>query len=100
MSERSPSERAAVDRVAPDRLSMRGVSKAYRAGLRGCSATVAVLRDVDLEARAGEVVGIVAARGAGKTTLLMCGAGLMRPDRGTVSWFGERPRADPAARPH
>ena len=75
-------------------LSLRDVSKSYHAGIRGCSATVTVLRDVDLDVTAGEVVAISSAPAAGKTTLLMCGAGLMRPDRGAVSWFSGPPRDD------
>lgn len=80
-------------------LTMCGVWKSYDAGVRGCSATVSVLRDVGLEVAAGEMVGIVAAPASGKTTLLMCAGGMMRPDRGTVSWFGAPPRRDHAARP-
>ena len=78
---------------------MRGVSKSYRSGVRGCSATVSVLRDVDLSVFTGEVVTIAAGPASGKTTLLMCAAGLMRPDSGTVSWFGGAPHRDVAARP-
>lgn len=69
-------------------LSLRGVAKRYRAGIRGCSVTVDVLRGVDLDVEAGEVVGVVGGVGAGKSTLLLCAAGLLRPDAGTVEWFG------------
>ena len=82
-----------------DCLSLRGVFKSYHAGVRGCSATVTVLRNLDLVVGAGEVVSIAAAPGAGKTTLMMCAAGLIRPDRGFVSWFGGPQRRDGAARP-
>ena len=80
-------------------LSMRGVWKSYDAGVRGCSATVTVLRDVDLDVASGEMVGIAAAPVSGKTTLLMCAAGLLRADRGYVTWFGRPPRRDASARP-
>jgi len=83
-----------------DLLSMRGVCKDYNSGVRGCSASVVALRDVDLDARAGEVTAIVAGPASGKTTLLMCAAGLMRPDRGTIAWFGGAPNRDLASRPH
>src|SRR2546423_7094720 len=69
-------------------LSMCGVSKCYRAGVRGCSATVIALRGVDLQVTSGEVVGVVGGVGAGKSTLLLCAAGLLRPDAGEVTWFG------------
>ena len=57
-----------------DCLSLRGVSKSFEAGVRGCSATVRVLRDLDLDVFAGEIVGVHAAPSSGKTTLLMCAA--------------------------
>jgi ABC-2 type transport system ATP-binding protein len=44
-------------------------------------------------------VGIVAGPTSGKTTLLMCAAGLLRADRGTVSWFGSAPQRDPRTKP-
>jgi ABC-type multidrug transport system ATPase subunit len=80
-------------------LSMCGVWKSYDAGVRGCSASVSVLRDVHLDVAAGEMVGIAAAPASGKTTLLMCAGGLLRPDRGHVSWFGGPPCRDASARP-
>ena len=78
---------------------MRGVWKSYDAGVRGCSATVTVLRDVHLDVAPGEMVGITAAPVSGKTTLLMCAAGLLRADRGYITWFGQPPRRDASARP-
>jgi branched-chain amino acid transport system permease protein len=45
-------------------LELRGVSKSY--------GSLQVLQGVDLQARRGEVVGIVGPNGAGKTTLLRC----------------------------
>lgn len=63
--------------------------------MRGCSAGVDALRGVDLCVRPGELVGVVGAPGAGKSTLLLCASGAMRPDSGTVSWFGR-----PAGRSH
>ena len=65
-------------------LSVRSLSKIYRVGLRGCTASARALDDVHLEVRRGEVVAIVGAANAGKTTLLRCVAGLLSPDDGTI----------------
>ena len=65
-------------------LSIRSLSKIYRVGLRGCTATARALDDVHLEVRRGEVVAIIGAANAGKTTLLRCAAGLLSPDDGTI----------------
>ena len=49
---------------------------------------VHALRGVSLEARAGEVVGLVGRSGSGKTTLLNIAAGWESPDAGTVEMPG------------
>ncbi|MEO5841764.1 MAG: ATP-binding cassette domain-containing protein [Acidimicrobiales bacterium] len=51
--------------------------------------------DVDLEAKAGEVVAILGPNGAGKTTLLRCLAGLQPIDDGRIS-LGDMILDDPA----
>lgn len=48
-----------------------------------------VLRDLDLELRSGEVVGLFGGNGAGKTTLLRVLATLVRPSSGTATILGE-----------
>jgi ABC-type sugar transport system ATPase subunit len=59
----------------------------------------AVLRGVDLEVGAGDVVVVLGGSGSGKTTLLRTVAGLERPDRGSVLIDGEDvTRRPPGAR--
>jgi len=49
------------------------------------------LAGVELEVRAGEIVGLVGPNGSGKTTLLRVLAGLLRPTSGTVRVAGFEP---------
>lgn len=49
----------------------------------------AVLRGVDLEVRAGQVVGLLGANGAGKTTLFSILVGLRQPDAGVRRFGGK-----------
>ena len=59
-------------------LSVRGVHKDFGA--------TPALRGVDLEVLPGEVLAVMGPSGSGKSTLLHCMAGVMVPDRGTVSY--------------
>ncbi|MBC35920.1 MAG: multidrug ABC transporter ATP-binding protein [Bacteroidetes bacterium] len=47
-----------------------------------------VLRDIDLEIKKGEIIGLLGKNGAGKTTFLNLIAGLLKPDSGTIK-YGE-----------
>ena len=67
-------------------LTMSRVSRAYRAGTSGCSASVSALRGLSLTVCRGDLVLVAGDHGAGKTTLLLCAAGMLRPDTGTVAW--------------
>ncbi|WP_198471100.1 ABC transporter ATP-binding protein [Acetomicrobium sp. S15 = DSM 107314] len=51
--------------------------------------SVPVLHGISLEVCEGELVAIVGANGAGKTTTMRTIAGLMRPTRGNVEFYGE-----------
>jgi branched-chain amino acid transport system ATP-binding protein len=62
-------------------LTVSGLSVAYGAA--------AVLHDVSLEVRPGEVVTVIGGNGAGKTTLLKAVAGVLRPAAGRIA-IGER----------
>lgn len=66
---------SAGDQPAPV-LACQGVGKRF--------GTTWVLRDVSLELRPGEILGLVGRGGQGKSVLLKLLAGLIRPDEGTV----------------
>ena len=70
-------------------LQLRSLRKTYgdRVALHG----------LDLEVRAGEVVGLLGPNGAGKSTAVRCAVGLTRPDRGEVRVDGIDALADPIA---
>jgi ABC-2 type transport system ATP-binding protein len=78
---------AAVRRIdvmsEQDVVTVRGLRKAY--GKR------VVLHDLDLDVRAGEIVGLAGANGAGKTTTVECIQGLRRPDAGVLRVLGYDP---------
>lgn len=58
-------------------LRLDGICKRY--------AEKPVLRDLSLDARPGELLVVAGANGSGKSTLLRIMAGLVRPDRGSVT---------------
>jgi len=70
-----------ADAAFRDRIEYRGVSFEYEAG-------EAVLRDVDLEVRRGQVVAIVGPSGAGKTTLVDLLPRFYEPTRGEIAIDG------------
>ncbi|MGH7715685.1 MAG: ABC transporter ATP-binding protein, partial [Vulcanimicrobiaceae bacterium] len=76
-------------------LTVRGLCASYRSGFLSRKRN-AVLFDVDLDVRDGEILGVVGESGSGKTTLARILIGLHAPDRGTVS-FLEQPLDRPAS---
>ena len=64
------------------------LSKHFVAGTGNCRAQVVGLRRATLVVHAGELVVLTGPAGSGKSTLLLCAAGLLRPDGGTLRWFG------------
>jgi putative ABC transport system ATP-binding protein len=52
------------------------------------AARVHILKDIDLDIKRGETIGLVGPSGSGKSTLLMVMAGLERPDTGNVTVAG------------
>jgi len=66
--------------AATEQLVVRKLGAGYGA--------VAVVHDVDVELRTGEIVAVLGANGAGKSTLMRALAGLLRPVSGTVLLAG------------
>jgi putative ABC transport system ATP-binding protein len=65
-------------------ISLHQVNKQYETP----AGAFAALRDVDVDIRAGEFVGVVGKSGSGKSTLLNMIAGIDRPSSGTVTVAG------------
>ncbi|MDO9418106.1 sugar ABC transporter ATP-binding protein [Pararhizobium sp.] len=62
-------------------LAVNGISKSFLG--------VQALKDVSIEIRPNEVVGLIGENGAGKSTLMRTLAGTLRPDAGTLVLDGE-----------
>ena len=62
-------------------LSVKNLEVAY--------GTIPALRGIDLEVRQGEIVTLIGANGAGKTTTLRTISGLLRPQKGEVTFQGQ-----------
>jgi putative ABC transport system ATP-binding protein len=75
---------AAVRPLIPA-ISLSGVNLSLGRG----AGRVHILKDIVLNIRHGEAVGLVGPSGSGKSTLLMVMAGLERPDAGAVAVDGE-----------
>ena len=85
-------------------LSLRGIEKRFvqpvdlvgrmanLLGARNRAAVVQAVSGVDLDVRAGEVVGVVGESGCGKSTLGRVIAGISRPSAGEVSYQGRQVR--------
>lgn len=51
--------------------------------------TLAALSDVSFSMQKGEVVGLLGVNGAGKSTLMKIMSGIIRPDKGQISFWGK-----------
>lgn len=47
------------------------------------------LKDINLHLAPGEVLGVIGANGSGKTTLAKVLAGILKPDKGSISWSND-----------
>jgi ABC-type polysaccharide/polyol phosphate transport system ATPase subunit len=88
--------------LAPGAVRLRGVSRSFRIfhernltlketllrSRRAAFTEFWALRDVDLDIRPGEAVGIIGENGAGKSSLLKVVAGIIPPQTGTVETGG------------
>jgi D-xylose transport system ATP-binding protein len=70
------------DSLSEPLLALKGFTKSFGA--------VEALKEVDLELRGGEVIGLVGDNGAGKSTLIKAIAGVQPPDAGEAFFAGRR----------
>ncbi len=90
MADLAPTK-ARGSRGAETLLEVKGIRQTYP---RGNADHLLVLEGVNLELKAGEIVGLLGRSGAGKSSLLRIIAGLNRPTGGEVTWRG-RPLKGP-----
>src|SRR5690606_4522391 len=72
-----PTPAAGPSPTGPPMLTLQRVSAGYD--------DVEILREIDLEARPGEIIALMGRNGSGKTTLLRLIMGLHRPWQGTIT---------------
>jgi len=85
-------------------IEIQGLTKSYKShikepGLRGSLKSLFIknyrekkaLNNLNLTIQQGEIVGLIGANGAGKTTLVKILAGIIHPNKGTVSVLGFNP---------
>lgn len=94
LSARSRAPEAGTALGDPDHVELRGVSKTFAAPRR----LIAAIDGVSMRIPRGRFVSLIGLSGCGKSTLLRIVAGLLAPDAGTVSIFGETPAAASAAK--
>jgi ribose transport system ATP-binding protein len=61
-------------------LETHGLCKSY--------GSVAVLQQISVQIRSGEIIGLIGENGAGKSTMLKCLSGIIRPSKGNFSFAG------------
>ena len=68
-----------------------GISGSIKALFRGKKVFVEAVRDIDLDAELGEIIGFIGPNGAGKTTTLKMFSGILYPTDGQVQVMGFLP---------
>jgi putative ABC transport system ATP-binding protein len=66
-------------------IAATGIAKRFKTG----RTFIQVLRDVDFDARHGDVTMVMGPSGSGKSTLIAALSGLMKPDSGSVQALGQ-----------
>ena len=75
-------------RTSPPAVTRPGETVVTLAGLGKEYGGVHAVRDIDLEVRSGEVVGLIGPNGPGKTTLVNMISGLVPPSSGSATVLG------------
>lgn len=69
-------------------VELRSICKAYKPSL--FKSKVQAVKDLSLSVNEGDVFGLVGPNGAGKSTTIRMMLGLLRPDSGQISYYGDR----------
>jgi putative ABC transport system ATP-binding protein len=85
---------AAPQNTAQIAILARGIVKEFGSG----ETLIRVLHDIDLDVPTGDMTFLVGPSGCGKTTLISVLAGILTPEKGEVSLFGQSIRALGGAR--
>jgi lipopolysaccharide export system ATP-binding protein len=72
-----------------DQQLFKGVARLSATGLAKTYGRRTVVRNVDVEVRSGEIIGLLGRNGAGKTTLFQMIVGLVKPDAGEIKLNGK-----------
>lgn len=77
--------------VPKEGIVLTGLSKTFKTRASG-AAPVHAVRDVDITISPGETVALLGPNGAGKSTTIDMMLGLLAPDKGSVTLFGDAPQ--------
>ena len=95
-----PSERARSDSPTDGRLAEQSDDGSITIEFDGAGKAFGdrwIVRGLDVQVRAGTILGMVGPSGCGKTTTVRLATGVYRPDEGSVTVLGEQPAERPTA---